>query len=496
MLQKKKVFYTTCFSSGNLKIKINKTQDDGDKMVTSTLQRVAYKQIAKLTLKLSDENLIKAVEIGEKYLIKDKSVKRNAESIKKALKEHSPTVRLVRGTLERLSPKCREKLIENFFINAGVLGSQKQKKLEKKLGFGLPWFFVMSPTAQCNLSCTGCYAHEYSKHKGLPFEEVDRILKEAKSLGIYFITISGGEPFAWPHLLKMFKKHNDMYFQVYTNSTLITKDVAKELAQLGNVAPAISVEGFEKETDARRGPGVYKKIMQAMDNLKEAGVMFGFSATPTRLNSEIVATDKFIDGMIKRGCSFGWYFQYTPIGKKPDVSLMATPKQRVQLRKRVLYIRDKKPIFIGDFWNDGPFVGGCMAGARPGGYFHINCNGDVEPCAFLQYHVDNIKGKKLVDVIQSPFFKAIQREAPYCQSKNLLTPCALIDNPEVLRRLVKKYGAEPSHNSSMDAIEKKEVVEHLDKYSKELHALTDPIWEKELKKKHKHWKEIRKWEDK
>jgi len=75
------------------------------------------------------------------------------------------------------------------------------------------------------------------------------------------------------------------------------------------------------------------------------------------------------------------------------VSLMATPEQRFRLRRRSIEIRNTKPIFIGDFWNDGPYVGGCICGARQSGYFHINCHGDVEPCVFLQFSVDNIKDK-------------------------------------------------------------------------------------------------------
>jgi len=162
---------------------------------------------------------------------------------------------------------------------------------------------------------------------------------------------------------------------------------------LGNAAPAISIEGFEKETDARRGEGTFKRIMEAMDNLRNAGVPFGFSATPTKLNIETLMSDEFIDLMIEKGCSIGWFFQYVPIGRKPDVSLMATPEQRFRLRRRSIEIRNTKPIFIGDFWNDGPYVGGCICGARQAGYFHINCHGDVEPCVFLQFSVDNIKDK-------------------------------------------------------------------------------------------------------
>lgn len=459
-------------------------------MIRQTIKKKSLEKILLLLSHLSDKNLIRVINIGEKVLIRNKGVKTTAEIIKKTFQEKHPSVELARNTLKRLSKNSRNKLIENFFINAGILGNQKRVKLGKKLGFEPPWFFVISPTARCNLHCIGCYAGKYEKDEGLSFEEVNGILNEAKDLGIYFITISGGEPFTWPHLLRILEKHHDMYFQIYTNGTLINKELAKKLSELGNVALAISVEGFEKETDRRRGKGIFNKVMQAMDNLKEVGVLFGFSATPTKLNSEILSSHEFIDFYIQKGCSLGWYFQYIPIGRKPDVNLMSTPEQRNNLRIWVNKIRRTKPIFIGDFWNDGPWVGGCIAGARPAGYFHINCCGDVEPCVFLQFSVDNIKSKKLVDVIQSPFFKAFQEAQPYCDNKNLLTPCALIDNPQILRDIVEKFRAKPSYNNSYEVIRNPKICEFLDNYSKEFKKITDPIWENELSKKHKHWKDI------
>ncbi len=452
----------------------------------------AFKMGINTISNLSNKNIVRLVDIAEKYFIKDKDTKSMAEGIKRLVVENHPSAQLAQTILKKLSKNCRNKIVENFFINAGVIGRAKQAEKAKQLGFGLPFLFVISPSAKCNLECIGCYASEYKMHEGLPYEEVDRILKEGKELGIYFITISGGEPFMWPHLFRMLEEHNDIYFQIYTNATLINKEVAKKLAKVGNALPAISVEGFEEDTEKRRGPGVYKKVMDAMDNLKEEGVPFGFSATPTRGNSEVLMSDEFIDLMIQKGCSIGWFFQYTPVGRNPDTNLMSTPEQRNKLRIRVNEIRNAKPIFIGDFWNDGAYVGGCMAGARPGGYFHINCNGDVEPCVFMQFSVDNIRGKKLLDVITSPFFKAIQDAQPYCANKNLLTPCAFIDNPQALRDAVEKYGAIPSYNASYDTVKNSEICSALDKYSSEMHALTDEVWEKEYAGKWKHWKDSNK----
>jgi len=437
----------------------NKSKDKSKQ--PSIIKRKAIKQIMMLMSNLSPANLIRMVSIGEKLLIRNKSRANEASGIKKAIKNNPAATKLILDTLSSLSKNCKEKFIENFFINAAILGSQKSMKVGKKIGFGLPWFFVISPTAKCNLKCVGCYAFEYQKNS-LPFEVVDRVLNEAKELGIHFITISGGEPFIWPHLFKILEKHNDMFFQIYTNGTLINEQVAKRLSELGNAAPAISVEGFEKKTDERRGKGTFQKIMKAMDNLKKHGVLFGFSATCTSKSSDVLVSDEFIDFFVKKGCKFGWYFQYIPIGRKPALNLMSSVAQRGHLRERVSEIRNTKPIFIGDFWNDGPYVHGCLAGARPGGYFHINCNGDVEP---------------------------IREAAPYCDNKNLLTPCALIDNPQVARDTVKKYGAKPSYSGGEDFVEDPKVTKFLDDYSKEYHKITDPIWEKEFAGHSKHWKD-------
>lgn len=457
--------------------------------MNKTIKKIVS-EILTLVVNLSDQNLIRIIDLVKNNFIKDQRFIEGAEKMKNDIKSGSSDSKfiLLRKIFKSLSKNCQRKIIENLLLNESILGKLQRPKIKKKYGINPPWTMVISPTTRCNLNCISCYAGQYDKKNELSYQEVDRILEEAKELNIYFVTISGGEPFVWPHLLDIFEKHNDIYFQVYTNGTLIDKTLAKKLSDLGNMMLAISVEGFKKETDQRRGKGIFDKVMTAMDNLREAGLLFGFSATPTKYNSEILGSDEFIDFYINKGCSLGWYFQYVPIGVKPDVDLMSTPEQRFKLRQRVEEIRRNKPIFIGDFWNDGPHVGGCIAGARPGGYFHINCRGDVEPCTFLQFSVDNIKNKKLVDVIRSDFFKAFQKAQPYCSNGNLLTPCALIDHPWILRKIVKKYQAKPSYPEGWRLIEDKEIINSLDNYAKEYKKLTDPIWEKELKATCPHWK--------
>lgn len=430
------------------------------------------KQIMQLLPNSSLENLIRLVSLGEK-LVDDQELKQYARGLKEKFEQRHPAVLLAQNIIKHLSPNCRDKLIENLFINAFLLGMNKRNKLCDKEGYRPPLLFVISPTMRCNLHCPGCYAGEYQQEFGLSFETVDRILTEAKELGIYFITVSGGEVFIRPDILDIWEKHNDMFFHVYTNGTLIDQAMAKRLEKLGNVAPMISVEGFEKETDARRGKGVYQKVMAAMDNLREEGVVFGASITETRENMDLIATDELVDMLIEKGAMVIWYFQYIPIGRKPAMHLIPTPKQRDGLRRRLRQLRVTKPIFIGDFWNDGPYVGGCIAAGRE--YFHINAHGDVEPCVFAHFAVDNIKDKSVKDVLNSDFFRIIRSQQPY--RENLLTPCMIIDKPEVLREAVAKSGAHPTHPGAETIITK--LADFLDNYSHQYQALADEVWETE-----------------
>ena len=61
-------------------------------------------------------------------------------------------------------------------------------------------------------------------------------------------------------------------------------------------------------------------------------------------------------------------------------------------------------LFTMDFQNDGEFVGGCIAGGR--NYFHINANGDAEPCVFIHYSNGNIRENTILEILKQPLFMA------------------------------------------------------------------------------------------
>src|SRR4030067_341352 len=184
---------------------------------------------------------------------------------------------------------------------------------------------VISPTMRCNYRCQGCYSASYERHDDMPPETFDRLLHEAEDMGIRFFILVGGEPFIYPDLIPLLSRHGQSFFQIYTNGCFIDKAVARKLVELGNVAPMISVNGPEMFTDASRVEGSFAKVAEAMDNLREAGGIFGFSTLATRLNADAICTDAWIDFLVEKGALYGWLFLYMPVGRDPDTSLMPTP---------------------------------------------------------------------------------------------------------------------------------------------------------------------------
>ena len=241
----------------------------------------------------------------------------------------------------RISPQVRRSIVKQFIGNLVIGDAQRAQEFHAIHGFTPPTFLTISPTKGCNLRCQGCYASSSAADSNtLRYSTFSRILKEKRDAwGSHFTVISGGEPLMYrsegKDLFDVVGENPDQYFMMYTNGTLIDREAARRMAELGNLTPAISVEGWERETDARRGRGVFARIKQAMGHLRDFGVPFGVSMTATRENAEIILSDELIDYYFKeQGAIYGWIFQYMPIGRSYSVDLMVSAEQRAWMLEK------------------------------------------------------------------------------------------------------------------------------------------------------------------
>ncbi|MDO5377651.1 MAG: radical SAM protein [Clostridia bacterium] len=341
----------------------------------------------------------------------------------------------------------RRTLFENLAVNATLRWIDRHDELEARHECNIPWAILLDPTSACNLHCTGCWAAEYGNRLNLTFEEMDDIVRQGKELGVHIYLFTGGEPLVRKDdVIRLCAAHPDCEFSSFTNGTLIDETFAEDMLRVKNFIPALSVEGFEVDTDFRRGSGTFKKVERAMSILKERHLPFGISCCYTSKNVEMIGSEAYFDRMIAWGAKFCWFFTYMPVGNAAVPELMVSPQQRKFMYEQVRKFRETKPLFTLDFWNDGEYVGGCIAGGRR--YLHINANGDIEPCAFIHYSDSNIREKTLLEALRSPLFMAYRRGQPF--NGNHLRPCPLLDNPHALRAMVQETG---SHSTDMESPE-------------------------------------------
>lgn len=389
------------------------------------------------------------------------------------LAEDRPGREFLSRMLKNTHPHVRERYIARMIVSMLFRQPEVLQYCQQKHGFSPPYVMLISPSMRCNYRCKGCFAASYERKDDMRPEVFDRVLSEAEEMGINFFTILGGEPFIYPELLDVLGKHPRSFYQVFTNASLIDKALATRLAKMGNIAPQISVNGPGEYTDSSRGKGAFQNVMQAMDYLREAGCVYGFSSLVTRENAEVIISDEWMDLLIDKGVLYGWLFLYMPVGDNPDPNLMPTPEQRNQMRQALQRFRKTKPILPIDFWNDGTLTGGCIAGGRL--YFHVNHRGDVEPCIFCHFSTHNINQCSLSDALGAPFFTSIRQQQPF--SYNTLRPCPMIDHPGEMWQVIQQHGAQPTHEGAEKMFTT--FKDDLERYSTDVQQLMDDVWDNE-----------------
>ena len=434
----------------------------------SMLQRRIINEMLGLAASDNKKSIVRAFKLAEK--ITPDEYKRTVRHVRVKVEEDHPALFIARHISQNLSPKCRDRFIECLIVNTLLRGVAKRKEFVATApDLFAPTTILMSPTMRCNLTCAGCFAAEYPPDRDLEPEMLQKIIDEGNEMGVYFFTLLGGEPFIYDGLLDIAARNQHCYFQIYTNGTLLDEDIVDELAALGNVAPMLSLEGDEASTDARRGRGVYRRLLEVMDMLGDRGVLFGYSATVTRDNWRMLVSDEWVDPLVAKGAVLSWHFLYMPIGRDPSTAPMLTPDERNQFREGILRMRNTKPIFPIDFWGDAPYVKGCIAGKH---YMHVNSEGWVEPCIFTHFATDNIRDTSLTDAFNSPYFREIRRRQPF--SHNLLKPCMLIDNPDQSREIMTLTGAQPTHPGAESLFT--ELRASIDEYALEVERVYGPVW--------------------
>ena len=258
-------------------------------------------------------------------------------------------------------------------------------------------------TGRCNLNCIHCAADcDINGKEILNTEDVKIILDKLINLDIKTLMLTGGEPLIRKDIIEILKHIRSKFkgkLSIITNGTLITEELALDLKKcLSDIS--ISLDGYNEEsTNFVRGKGVYTKIVQAIENLKNAGFKkeeISLTMTVTSQNSAhiddfMLLCEKLeVEGGVRQFAAEGrGVTNFNKIGmvSYPDLSF----KNEDELEE----LRGKLKCNIV-----------CKAGINK---LTINEFGDMYPCLFLEkkeFKIGNILNEDLDVIFNSKEYKS------------------------------------------------------------------------------------------
>ncbi len=366
----------------------------------------------------------------------------------------TPFYRLGMSLLHMDMGFLRSQFLGNQYGEAWLRGFGLMMKGLEKYGARIPFTpagpfeIVWDFTYKCNLKCIHCYENAGGKERPeLSTDEARQVLDKLSnlaSIGLPALSFSGGEPLVRKDFFELaaYAKQRLGYVSVASNGTLITKDLARKIKEVGVDYMEVSVDAATPEVHDRfRGiPGAFKRSMEGVRNCLDEGID---TCIATVLHRDNVAELENIIGLAKEKGVRLMHFNYIPTGRaKAHVRLDLTPDERLHVLETIgkeiitLYLKAKEEELrhgksdakVDRFFSTCPqyasvtrelsekhgekfmveahyaakqgvenvanFLGGCGAGRL---YCAIEPNGDIKPCVFFPTNKDTVLGNILSD---------------------------------------------------------------------------------------------------
>ena len=311
---------------------------------------------------------------------------------------------------------------------------QRQKRGEPFF----PAFNMISVTESCNLACSGCWVSKGGR-KSLTMQQIDGIIRESKRHGSKFFGILGGEPLMYKGLIDIFRKHSDCYFQLFTNGTLLTDDIALQLRKAGNVTPLVSIEGLESESDRRRQSSeVYQRTLRGVKACRKAGLIFGVAASICKTNFDELVSREHIERVAREGAAYLWYYIYRPVGADARPEQALSQEQIRALRQFLVDERLNAPVVLIDvYWDD---KGRAMCPGATGMSHHVAPSGALEFCPVIQMATDflNVDASNMTECYEKSTFLEGMRHKIAQTTRG----CILMENPQLMAEIIRSYDAQ------------------------------------------------------
>ena len=146
---------------------------------------------------------------------------------------------------------------------------------QRALRRGVPLSVHLDVTYRCNERCEHCYL-DHDGDGEMNTAEIKTVLDQLAAAGVFFLTISGGEPLIRPDCFEIIEHARKLRFNVKfkTNAVLIREKQARRLRELNVEQVQISVYSHRAEVHdgISKVPGSLKRTIAGIRLLKSHGL--------------------------------------------------------------------------------------------------------------------------------------------------------------------------------------------------------------------------------
>jgi radical SAM protein with 4Fe4S-binding SPASM domain len=310
---------------------------------------------------------------------------------------------------------------------------------------------VWNCTRRCNLHCVHCYssAGNQNTENTLTTREAKRFIQDLADFGVPVLLFSGGEPLLREDIFDLadFARSKGIKTVLSTNGTLITREIARKIKDVGFVEAGISLDGIGAQNDRFRGKeGAYEATLHGIRNCVGVGLRISLRLTITRATyTQIPSIFELVEKEnIDRIC----FYHLAYVGR--GINLSQEDLDHEDTREIVNLICDRtvdfyerglrKEILTVDNHADGVFLylklkaqdperakkvftllkvnGGNNTGIRIGAVDEI---GDVHPDQFWQhYSLGNVRNRSFGDIwldISDPVMRGLKNRKGLLQGR-------------------------------------------------------------------------------
>ena len=148
---------------------------------------------------------------------------------------------------------------------------------------------VWNSTKTCNLKCRHCYMESDNRkyNNELTTEEAKKFIDDLAEFNVPVLLFSGGEPLIRPDFFELaeYAVNKNVRPTLSTNGTLITREVAQRIKDIGIGYVGISLDGLKEINDKFRGvDGAYELAMKGIENCVAVGQRVGLRFTINQHN--------------------------------------------------------------------------------------------------------------------------------------------------------------------------------------------------------------------